>query len=77
MKLYRKTNTYKGKLSKLYAGQGSNIYIYIYVYILAMACRLTATELSDPVVSSSCAMLTGSMFCLCVFSFIFSIDGRM
>ena len=46
------------------------------IFILAWACRYTATELSDPVVWSSFAMLTGSMFCLCIFSSIFSIDGR-
>ena len=41
-----------------------------------MSCRLTATELSDQVVSSSGPKLTVSMFCLCIFPSTFSIDGR-
>ena len=42
---------------------------------LAMGYRLTAIEKGETVVSS-CAKLTGSMFCLCIVSSIFSIDGR-
>ena len=48
------------------------IYTHAYTYTLARTCRFTATELSDPAVKSSCAMLTGSMYCLCyLFLFIF------
>ena len=41
-----------------------------------MAYRLTAIEKGDQVVSSSGPKLTVSMFCLCIFSSTFSIDGQ-
>ena len=42
------------------------------LYIVpAMACRLTATEKGETVVSWSCALLTVSMLFLCILSYIF------
>ena len=45
--------------------------VYVYIYILERTCRFTATELSEPVVWFSYVVLTGSMFCLCVFFLLY------
>ena len=60
-----------GGAVKLYSSVPVGMYT-----VLAMAYRLTAIEKCETVVWFSCAKLTGSMFCLCIFSSIFSIDGR-
>ena len=57
------------------------IYIYIYVYIYIYIYTSVDLSLYSDIVSGHIARrsdlkLTDSMFCLCIFSSIFSMDGR-
>ena len=68
-------NNPRRKLKKQIINICVHIYIYIYVYT-RVDLSLYSDIVSGHIARRSDLKLTDSMFCLCIFSSIFSMDGR-